>query len=200
MDIFQAIEQRRAVKHYCPEHEMTEAEVNELMSFAKLAPTAFNLQNYRFVVVRDSALRKQVRAAAWNQAQVTDASLLIIICADVKAWAKNPTRYWENAPKDVQDYMQTAIDKYYRGHEHVQRDEAMRSAGIAAQTIMLAAKSMGYDTCPMDGFDFDAVGKLINLPEDHIVTMFVVVGKALQPARERPTQLSMDEVVITDRF
>ena len=50
-----------------------------------------------------------------------------------------------------------AIDQYYRGKDQVQRDEAMRSCGIAAQTLMLAAKSMGYDSCPMDGFDFDEV-------------------------------------------
>ena len=96
--------------------------------------------------------------------------------------------------------MVSAIDQDYRTREQVQRDEAMRSAGIAAQTIMLAAKSMGYDTCPMDGFDFDAVGKLINLPEDHAIAMFVVVGKAVQPARPRPTQLTMDKVVVNNQF
>ena len=200
MDTIEAVRQRRAVKQYDPEHEMTREEVDRLIGLAKLAPTAFNQQNYRFVLVRDAGLRKQIREAAWDQAQVTDASLLIVICADLKAWEKDPARYWANAPGEVQDYMKSAIDQYYRNREQVQRDEAMRSAGIAAQTIMLSAKSMGYDTCPMDGFDYDAVGKLINLPEDHVVAMFVVVGKAVQPAKPRPTQLTTDEVVIADRF
>jgi len=200
MDTIEAVRQRRAVKQYDPEHEMTQEEVDRLIGLAKLAPTAFNQQNYRFVLVRDAELRKQIREAAWDQAQVTDASLLIVICADLKAWEKDPARYWANAPGEVQDYMKSAIDQYYRNREQVQRDEAMRSAGIAAQTIMLSAKSMGYDTCPMDGFDYDAVGKLINLPEDHVVAMFVVVGKAVQPAKPRPTQLTTDEVVIADRF
>lgn len=200
MDTIEAVRQRRAVKQYDPEHEMTGEEVDQLIGLAKLAPTAFNQQNYRFVLVRDAELRKQIREAAWDQAQVTDASLLIVICADLKAWEKDPARYWANAPAEVQDYMKSAIDQYYRNREQVQRDEAMRSAGIAAQTIMLSAKSMGYDTCPMDGFDYDAVGKLINLPEDHVVAMFVVVGKAVQPAKPRPTQLTTDEVVIADRF
>jgi len=65
---------------------------------------------------------------------------------------------------------------------------------------MLAAKAMGYDTCPMDGFDFVTVADIINLPDDHEVAMFVVVGKALQSARHRPTQLDMNDVVIIDRF
>ena len=200
METTEAIKQRRAVKNYDPDHVMTQEEIDQLMSLARLAPTAFNIQNYRFVLIRDPALRQQIRAAAWDQAQVTEASLLIVICADLKAWEKEPARYWANAPTEVQDFMVPAIDQYYRGHEQVQRDEAMRTAGIAAQTIMLAAKSMGYDTCPMDGFDYDEVGKLTNLPEDHTVTMFVVVGKALKLPWTRPTLLPEDDIVIIDKF
>jgi nitroreductase len=82
----------------------------------------------------------------------------------------------------------------------MQRDEVMRSCGMAAMTIMLAAKEMGYDTCPMDGFDFDAVAKLINLPADHTPVMFITVGKAIKPASPRSGQLAMNEVVIQNKF
>ena len=200
METREAIKTRRAIKHYDPDHRMTEAEIEEFMSLALLAPTAFNIQNWRFVLVRDPELQKQVRAVAWDQAQVTDASLLIVLCADLKSWEKNPGRYWVNAPQGVQDFLIPAIDQYYRGREQVQRDEAMRSCGIAAQTLMLAARAMGYDSCPMDGFDFDAVGKLINLPEDHVVAMFVAIGKAVEDAWPRGGQLPMGEVVFEDRF
>ncbi|RKZ41114.1 MAG: nitroreductase family protein [Gammaproteobacteria bacterium] len=200
METFSAIETRRAIKHYEPEHRMTKDEVNKLMSLAMLSPTAFNIQNWRFVLVQEQELRKKIRAAAWDQAQVTDASLLVILCADIKAWEKQPARYWKNAPKEAQDFILPALDQYYRGREQVQRDEAMRSCGIAAQTLMLAAKSMGYDSCPMDGFDFDAVGKVINLPEDHLITMFVVIGKAIKENQPRGGQLQMEDVVITNHF
>ena len=200
MDVITAIETRRAFKHFDPEHEMTEEEIEKLFSLALLAPTAFNIQNWRFVVVRDPALRRDIREVAWDQEQVTHASLLVVLCGDTKAWEKETARYWRNAPQEIQDYLVPAIDQYYRGREWVQRDECMRSCGIAAQTIMLAAKAMGYESCPMDGFDYDAVGKLINLPEDHVVAMFVAVGKPTQDAWPRGGQLPMDEVVIRDRF
>lgn len=200
MNVEQAIRERRAAKLYDPQHRMTEDEVSKLMSLAMLSPTAFNIQNWRFVLVRDVALRQEIRQVSWDQAQVTDASLLIVLTADLNAWEKQPERYWRNAPKPVQDYLIPAIRQYYNGREQVQRDEAMRSCGMAAMTIMLAAREMGYDTCPMDGFDFDAVAKLLNLPADHTPAMFVVVGKALQPAQVRGGQLAMDEVVIHDRF
>lgn len=200
MNVTEAIVKRRSVKAYDPNHQMTEEEVAKLMSLAMLSPTAFNIQNWRFVIVTDPTLRQQVRHASWDQAQVTDASLLIVLTADLHAWAKQPERYWGNAPQAAQDILIPMIGQYYTGHEQVQRDEAMRSCGMAAMTIMLAAKEMGYDTCPMDGFDFDAVAKLLNLPADHTPTMFVVVGKALKEAAPRGGQLNMSEVVIYNQF
>ncbi len=200
MDTKQAIETRRAVKHYDAEHRMTDDEINELFSLAVLSPTAFNIQNWRFVAISDDELRQKIRAVAWDQAQITDSSLLVVLCADLKAWEKEPGRYWVNAPQEVQDFIVPAIDGYYRDKDQVQRDEAMRSCGIAAQTLMLAAKSMGYDTCPMDGFDFEQVGELINLPSDHVIAMFVAIGKGTKEAWPRGGQLSLDEVVINNQF
>ncbi len=200
MKAVDAIRSRRAVKHFDADHEMTEEEVNELLSLAVLSPTAFNIQNWRFVVVTDPALRKQIREVAWDQAQVTDTSLFIVLCADLKSWEKQPGRYWVNAPQEVQEFMIPAIDDYYRGKDQVQRDEAMRSCGIAAQTLMLAAKSMGYDSCPMDGFDYEKVGELIHLPDDHVIAMFVAIGKGTKEAWPRPGQLELDEVVIKNSF
>jgi len=200
MDTKAAIESRRAVKHFDSNHIMTEAETTELMSLAVLAPTAFNIQNWRFVVVSDDELRREIRAVAWDQAQVTDASLFMVICADLKAWEKNPGRYWKNAPQPVQEFMIPAIDKYYRGHDQVQRDEAMRSCGIVAQTLMLSAKAMGYDSCPMDGFDFDAVAKLIRLPEDYVIAMFVAIGKGTKEPWPRPGQLPLADVIRYNHF
>jgi nitroreductase len=200
MNTKQAIESRRAVKYYDANHSMTPEEVNELLSLAILSPTAFNIQNWRFVVVTDTELRKQIRGVAWDQAQVTDASLFIVLCADLKSWEKKPDQYWVNAPKEVQEFIVPAIDDYYRGKDQVQRDEAMRSCGIAAQTLMIAAKSMGYDSCPMDGFDFEKVAELIQLPADHVIAMFVAIGKGTKETWPRPGQLALNDVVIKNSF
>ena len=200
MRTVEAIRSRRAVKHYDANHSMTEEEVNELLSLAVLSPTAFNIQNWRFVVVTDQELRKQIREVAWDQAQVTDASLFIVLCADLKSWERQSSRYWVNAPQEVREFMLPAIDDYYRGKDQVQRDEAMRSCGIVAQTLMLAAKSMGYDSCPMDGFDFKKVAELIHLPDDHVIAMFVAIGKCTKEPWPRPGQLGLDEVIIKNRF
>ena len=200
MDVRTAIESRRAVNHFDPNHRMTEPEIGQLLALARMSPTSFNIQHWSFVVVKDPVLREKIRAVTWMQPQVTDASLLIVVCADLKAWDKQPERYWRDAPADVREGVVAAIGEYYRGREQVQRDEAMRSCGIAAQTLMLAATAMGYDSCPMDLSDLDAVGKLIGLPGDHVIGLFVAIGQAAQPARPRPRLLPPEEVVRTDRF
>lgn len=199
MNVNDAIRQRRAIKQFDAGHVMSDAEQRTLLELAMQSPTAFNLQHWRFVVVADPAVRQQIRAAAWDQAQVTDASLLLVLCADLSVW-QQPEPMWKKAPEQVQAIMVPMIDSYYNGKPQVQRDEAMRSCGIAAQTIMLAAKSLGYDTCPMDGFDFDAVSKIIALPAHHVITMMVVVGKKTQDVWPKPGQLDFDKVVIRDRF
>lgn len=200
MDISQAIEKRRAVKGFDASHQMPDAEFDRLMELVRLAPTAFNIQNWRFVRLVDPALRQAVRAAAWDQSQVTDASVILVLCADLKAWAREPKRYWSHAPEPVQAFMLPAIRAYYEGKPQVERDEAMRSCGIAAMTLMLAAQELGYESCPMDGFDFEAVGKLIGLPEDHVIAMMVAIGKGTKAPWPRGEKLPLSEILIHDKF
>lgn len=200
MTTIEAIESRRAVKHFDPDHRMTDDEISRLIGLAKLAPSSFNMQNYRFVLVRDPELRAEIRAVAWNQAQVTDASLLVILCADLTAHANNPGRYWAHAPKEVQDILVPALTPFYEGKPTLIRDEGMRSTGFAGMTLMLAARAMGYDSCPMVGFDAEAVSRLIRLPDDHAISFMLAIGKQTKPVWPRGDRLPDDEVVIHDRF
>lgn len=196
----QAIYERRAIKHYDPGHTMTSEEIHTLMEAAMQTPTSFNMQNWRFVVVTDADKKQQLRAASYDQAQVTDASIVIVLCADLLAWKNDPARYWRNAPKPVQDLLVPWMGPFYEGKPELQRDEAMRSVGLAGQTIMLAAKAMDYDSCPMIGFEADKVAQHVNLPDDHVVGMMITVGKAIKPAWPKPGQLDYDEVVISNEF
>ena len=179
---------------------MSDEDLNQLLELAILSPTSFNIQNWRFVAVRDPETKQALRAAAWDQAHVTDSSVTFLICADLLAWKNDPERYWVNAPQEVQDMLVPMISQFYEGQETLQRDEAMRSAGIVAQTMMLAAKAMGYDSCPMIGFDPGKVAEIINLPENHVTCMMLVVGKKVKEAWPRPGQLPLEDVVIHDKF
>ncbi len=178
MNVLEAIYQRRSIKHYDADHRLTEAEERKLFEAMIQAPTSFNIQHWRFVILRDPELRAKIRTEYGNdQAQMTDASLLVLFTADVKAWQKEPQRYWQNAPDEVAEMIVNWMGPFHEGREWLQRDEAQRSIGLAMQTLMLAAQELGYDSCPMIGFDIEKVAELVKLPEDHVMGPMVAIGK-----------------------
>jgi nitroreductase len=201
MDTFEAIYARRSVKHFDPAHTLTQEEETKLLEATIQSPTSFNIQHWRFVIVRDPDLRRKIRTEFGNdQAQMTDASLLVIMTADVQAWTKEPERYWQHAPQEVQDLIVNWMGPFHEGREWLQRDEAQRSIGMAMQTLMLAAKSIGYDSCPMIGFDIDGVAKLINLPDDHVMGPMVAIGKGVKDPWPKPGQLPLSKLVVDNSF
>ncbi|TWU46515.1 putative NAD(P)H nitroreductase YfkO [Rubripirellula reticaptiva] len=106
MQVKDAIFNRRAIKHFDADHKMSAAEEKELLENTIQAPTSFNIQHWRFVILRDPELRAKIRKDFGNdQAQVTDASLLVLFTADMKAWQKEPSRYFANAPKEVAEML-----------------------------------------------------------------------------------------------
>ncbi len=200
MELFEAIAQRRSVKHYDTSASMPETDFAQIMNAVLLSPTSYNIQHWRFVRIQDKALRSKIQQAAWDQSQIGDASELIIICADTNAWQDRPERYWADADEATRNVLLPMMQDFYHGKPQLQRDEALRSSGIAAQTLMLAAKSLGYDSNPMIGFDSEEVAKLINLPEGHLIAMMVVMGKAGKSARPRGGQLPLTEVLMENQF
>ena len=201
MNTIEAIYKRRAVKAFDAAHKLSADEERILLEATIQAPTSFNTQHWRMVIFRDPELRLKLRKQFGNdQAQITDASLLILFTADVKAWAKNPERYWANAPDEVADLLVNWMGPFHEGREWLQRDEAQRSIGIAMQTLMLAAQDMGYQSCPMIGYEIEQVAELIKLPEDYVMGPMVAIGKGTKEPWPKPGQLPLDQLVVEDSF
>lgn len=201
MDTLEAIYQRRAIKGFDPNHKITEDDEKKLLEATIQAPTSFNIQHWRFVILRDTELRQKIRKElGFDQAQMTDASLLILFTADMKAWEKDVERYWKNAPEQVSNMMVGMTGDFYKDREWLQRDEAQRSIGMAMQTLMLAAKAMGYDSCPMIGFDIEKLAELINLPEDYVMGPMVAIGKKVKDPWPKPGQLPLAELKVENQF
>lgn len=201
MDVIDAIYGRRAVKHFDADHKMAAEEEKKLFESVIQSPTSFNIQHWRFIVLRDAELRAKIRTEFGNdQAQMTDASLLVLFTADLNAWKKEPSRYWKNAPQEVADLLVGWMGPFHEGREWLQRDEAQRSIGMAMQTMMLAAQGLGYQSCPMIGFDIDKVAELINLPDDHVMGPMVAIGKGTKDPWPKPGQLTLEEVVSDNNF
>ena len=200
MNVSEAIETRRSIKFFDPNHRITDNEIQQLLNAAILAPSAFNIQHWRFVHVTDPALRRELRAIAYNQPQVTDASLLLVLCMDLMARDKSPERYWQTASPERQAQVAQTIRQFYQENSSLQRDEAMRSVAMAAMTLTLKARDMGYDSCCMDGFDYDAAAQRIRLPDDHAICMILAIGKQSSNPFPKTGRLPLEDVVFTNTF
>ena len=200
MDTLEAIKTRRATKKFDKSYKMTSEQIKLLMEHAILSPTSYNQQNWRFITITEQSVKDQISKAARDQPQPSEGSLVIILCGNMNAWEEDPIRYWKNHPSEKQETVKNALQRKYADSPQNRRDEAIRSCGMAAQTIMLAARQMGLDSCPMGGFEYDELAKVINLPENHLIVLMIVVGRAVEPAKPRGGQLSLDEIVFENRF
>lgn len=197
--VYQAVRERRSVRWFDPDWRMGDEEFMHLMEHVILSPTANNIQDWRFVRVTDRSQREAIRRVAFDQAQITDASELVIFCYNKKAWRESPERYWRNASQEVAETILSNFTPYFT-QPGVEQEEGLRSCAMAAMSMMLLAKEMGYDSCPMTGFDFSAVAELINLPLKHRIAMVVALGKQVKEPWPRGGQLPLYEVIVENRF
>ena len=178
--------------------KLTEDEISQLLSLTALSLSAFNVNNCRFVVVRDPDLRKQINKFSVNHSQVPLMASLIILCAGLQPGetSSGANLDLDSGNTPARSRRKTALRDSDRKH----RDEAMCSCGIAAQTLMLTAKAMNYDSWRLEGFDAEGVGKLINLPQDYVVAMLLVVGKNIKQLYHNPGRFNLHDVVVLDQF
>ncbi|MCZ6512445.1 MAG: nitroreductase family protein [Nitrospinae bacterium] len=194
MEFSEIVQQRRSVKSYDPDKTISDAELRELFDEVVLSPSSFNLQNWTFIAVKDSAMKKKLKEAAWGQSQVKDCSAAILVCGKLDAYQDAPKIY-KDAPKEVQEGLLPMINNFYEGKEQLQRDEAIRSASLAAMTLMYGATSRGWATGPMIGFDPEAVSRLLKLTPNLIPVMIVVLGRQKDPPRPRSYRHPVEKVV-----
>jgi nitroreductase len=200
----EVMEARHSVRKYQAGTVIPREELNEILRLAATAPSSWNLQHWRFLVVTDQAKKEKLLPIAYGQQQVVDSSATIVVLGDLEADKAARTVYDEALQKgyvnqQVRDTMIQQIEGAYRGNPQVARDEAIRNGSLAAMQLMLAAKAKGYDTCPMGGFDKDALVRELNIPERYIPVMMITLGKAAAPAY--PTsRLPLEQLVIENSF
>ncbi len=199
MELGEVIAARRSVKSYDPTDKVTDDKLKALFDRVILSPSSFNLQHWRFVVVRDPQRKKKLREVSFNQEQVETASAAIIVVGKLSAHEDAPAIY-ANAPEQIRQAMLPMINGFYGDNPKAQRDEVIRSCSLAAMTLMLAAYDMGYATGPMIGFDPAAVSNLIGLDDRHIPVMMIVLGKQSGEMRPRAFRHPPSTVVKLESF
>ncbi|HEY0589797.1 MAG TPA: nitroreductase family protein [Pseudoduganella sp.] len=194
------IESRVSANYFDPAVPVGDDQVVELARLATLAPSAYNVQNWQFVAVRSQEAREKLRDLSFGQQKVVDAPVTFIISGTLKAQDQVAAALKPAVDKGI--LIQPVVDSWTRmaqgsmnGDERAQRDEALRSASLAAMTMILAAEGMGLSSCAMTGFDAEAVHAAFGLGPDEVPVMLVAVGHAAQGNWPQKPRRPLDDVL-----
>ena len=144
--------------------------------------------------MRNPETKKQLKEAAGGQQQVEDSPVMLLVCGKLDAHEDAPEIYAE-APPEIREKMLPMIKNFYGGNNQLVRDEAIRNASLAAMTLMYSAKARGWDTCPMIGFNPDAVFRILKLTPNYVPVMMMALGFQKDAPRPRSYRKPVAEVV-----
>lgn len=182
-DFISIVKERRSATKFIQGDEISRQELDDIFSLCKFAPSAFNLQHTHYITVTDPVLKEKVYEAAYKQYKVKTASAALLVLGDLQA-------YQQVGPlnegflnlgilsKQEYDFTVESITQFYKNRgETFQKEDAIRNASLSAMQFMLIAKAKGWDTCPMIGFDPEAMRTLFNIPERYIPVLLLTLGK-----------------------
>jgi len=207
MDFNHVINGRRAVNFFDTTKDVPDSLVKQVIEMAAKSPSSFNLQPWSLIALTKKEDKLRLQQHAMNQPKVSEAPVTFIVLGDRRGWADdNPfvERTFQEmikagaATEDSRDWFSGARKKLYGGNDETQLAFACKNAGFFAMSLMLAAKSLGLDTHPMDGFDHEAVKKEFMIPDHYWVPVLIAMGyfdtsKELAPPKWRK---SVDDILV----
>jgi nitroreductase len=205
METNDVFEKRRAVNFFDPNKDVDEALIRRIYDLAKLAPSSFNLQPWKIVLVHNPEWKAKLRECASGQPKVTEAPYVAIILGDKKAYeTMDPILddfvkrggFKEEAREGVK-----GMAKGLYGGDN-ERAFAGRNAGLFAMSFMYAAESLGVNTHPMDGMNADAVKKTFNIPDNYDVVRLIAIGyfDETKTLLTRGMRWSYEQAVVKEHF
>tara|TARA_Y100000590_G_scaffold427606_1_gene537956 strand:- start:1160 stop:1786 length:627 start_codon:yes stop_codon:yes gene_type:complete len=200
LDFFELASNRRSVRIYEPGLQISDSDLKKIFETVILSPSSFNIQHWRFIVVRDRERKIALRGLAFGQAQVEEAAAVVLVCGRLSAY-DDAARIYADVDEVTREKYLPMIEGAYKDQSELQREEVMRSGSLAAMSLMYAAKAIGWDSGPMIGFDAAGVGAMLKLDGDTIPVMMVVLGKADVSAQSRRSyRRPVSEVVTLEGF
>ena len=194
------LEDRISIGKFDPGFKLPKFTIYELIRLATKAPSAFNLQNWYFIAVESDSEKKKLQEISYGQRQPLDAAVTYIVCGLTNTHHSLFDRLQPSVdsgiiPETLQKtWADMAIASHEGNYEH-QKDEAIRSASLAAMSLLVAAKEMGLDAGTMGGFDKDALSKHFGLSDKHIPVVLVPIGRALGSNWPQKTRQPVTDVM-----
>lgn len=201
--VTEVVLERRATNHFKSDPVPDEF-LNAILQLAAQAPSGYNLQPWRFIVVRDEENRKRLQQVAFSQPKVAEAPVVIIAVGMKEEWKQTADEVFQEgakrgagSPEQVEAYKQQAIG-FVSSMDL--RMWVNRHTMIAVTTMMLVAEAYGFDTAPMEGFDAAGVKREFELPEEAEVVALLAIGRAAEPDKAYPGRFPLNRIVFAERY
>lgn len=182
MDVLDAIRKRRSVNFFDPDRLIAKETLSELLSVSNLAPSSFNLQPWRVIVVQDPAKKRELRSHALDQSKIEEASVVLIVIADpdVHVNLEAMLDSWEQLGyirTEKRSEISRMVTRRYGSEGSEERKLfAVKNASLFAMSIMIAAKGLGLEAHAMDGFDEGPMKRAFGIPDGKLVPMLIALG------------------------
>jgi nitroreductase len=176
----QAIAERRATPSF-DGAPIPDADLKKILEAGLQAPSGYNIQPWRFVVVRNEDQKRRLRAASFNQAKVEEASAVIVACGDADGWRNGDLEEMlrlgceAGMPENYAEQARTTIPNYLANHPNLTA-WLCKHVMLAFTSMMLMAEVLGYDTAPMEGFEEEKVREVLKLPLSYSVVALLALG------------------------
>ncbi|WP_260703873.1 nitroreductase family protein [Edaphobacter flagellatus] len=201
----QAIEERRATPSF-DSAPLPPEDLKQILEAGLRAPSGYNMQPWRFVVVQSPEQKRRLRAASYNQAKVEEASAVIVACGDADGWRKDVDLMLEQGrsggmPESYAAQARTSISNFLSGFTTEQMHAWLNKHVMIAFThMMLMAEVMGYDTAPMEGFEQDKVHEALRLPMSYWVVALLGIGHLKGPDKYNGGRFEMSHTVFGEEY
>lgn len=199
----EVVEERRATPSFDGE-PIPDTDLRRILEAGLRAPSGYNLQPWRFVVVRTPEQRRRLRAASFNQAKVEEASVVIVACGDKDGWRTDMEEMIRMGRESgmTENYAAQArvnIPEYLGNHPNLAA-WLNRHVMIALTTMMWMAEVLGYDTAPMEGYEAEKVCEVLRLPLSYEVVALLGIGHLQGPDKFNGGRFSMAHTVFDEEY
>lgn len=203
-----AIEQRRAARAFRPD-PIPDAILTEILRLGVQSPSGYNLQPWRFIVLREQESKEKLKAFAFNQRQISEAPVVLICCGDRRVGQPEYVESLIQLGKDAgavndayADFIRQAIPQLFEYHPSFGNMEAWtnRHTMLAVAHLMIVAKGFGVDSCPMEGFVTTQVKEAFKIPPEVDVCCLLPLGYAAEPFKQYGGRFGIDQVYYGESY
>ena len=187
MELKDVIESRLSTLEFDPTFEVNKDDIDKIISLNRLAPSTYNIQHTHYFVILNKPKKEAFRDKVCPQQKVVDASAIIVLMGRKNAHL--------NMKEVVNEKRYQLMEEYYQ-KDNMKSEDIIRNVSLSAMQLMLIAKDMGYDTCPMTGFDFEEAKKFFNLDDEYVPVIMITLGKeSVNKVKRRESRKEVEEIV-----